>query len=383
MPFRLNTIKKIYLLSNCVLNSRLFLKATNKSLRSSHYYSSILRQLSSFSFFSFFISSPFIHCFFFITLLISSCQSKQPKNCSNALPIIQTKTLDTLLTFPFTTPETEKMVWVKGGSFVMGNEQDLRLKSKDEQPPHIKKVSSFYLDSTEVTVEEFALFVQSTHYQTTAQKVGSSLVFQYQPKQVIGADNLPWWKEEKGISWTHPFAANAQTANKNFPVVHVSWFDAANYCAWKGKRLPTETEWEFAAISGLKTNQAMNIFQGSFPEKNMATDGFEWMAPVKSFEPNTIGIYDLQGNVWEWCSDWYHARYYEMLSEDSLNQLPSEPIRGYDPDEPFKGKKVIRGGSFLCNESYCSGYRPTARMKAPPTQTYVHVGFRCAADAKH
>jgi formylglycine-generating enzyme required for sulfatase activity len=288
---------------------------------------------------------------------------------------------DTLMIFPDALLDTGNMVRVKGGTFLMGNETDARLRQRDEQPAHIRWVEDFFIDSTEVTIEEFEEFVGANHYATTAERRGGSLLFHYLPKKNWEEKSAPWWKEEAGISWRKPLPKMDKELDKRLPVVHVSWYDAANYCAWRGKRLPTEKEWEYAAVKGYRPGQAMNIFEGDFPERNTAADGFEFMAPVKSFPPNAIGIYDLQGNVWEWCSDLYHARYYELLNEAAPGELPETPPRSYDPEEPYTEKRVIRGGSFLCNESYCSGYRPSARMKAPPQQTYLHVGFRCAADA--
>ncbi|HRP39565.1 MAG: formylglycine-generating enzyme family protein [Chitinophagales bacterium] len=319
----------------------------------------------------FFVLASFV-CFF-------GCKNRKAENCSTALPKTFSPVNGTLLSYSKTEPDTQKMVLVPSGSFLMGNEKNTVERSEDEQPTIRKTVPRFFMDSTEVTIGEFAQFVRETNYKTMAEKSGSSLVFHYAKKKDIGENKLPWWKEVKGVSWQKPFAEEQQNnqVQENFPAVHVSWYDAANYCAWKGKRLPTETEWEYAAVKGNRATQPMNIFQGQFPEKNTKADGFEFMAPVKSFEPNTIGLYDLQGNVWEWCSDFYHAKYYTFLSEDSLHELPDSPPKSYDPEEPFAEKKVIRGGSFLCNSSYCSGYRPTARMKAPPSQTYIHVGFRC------
>lgn len=320
--------------------------------------------------------------FLSITVSTFGCKNRNAENCSTALPKTFSPISGTLLSYSKTEPDTLKMVFVPSGNFLMGNEKNTIERSQDEQPAVEKTIHSFYMDSTEVTIGEYARFVKATNYKTIAEKSGSSLVFHYASTKDIGENKLPWWKEVKGVSWQKPFAEEKQNnqVQENFPAVHISWYDAANYCAWKGKRLPTETEWEYAAVKGNKPSQPMNIFQGKFPEKNTQADGFEFMAPVKSFEPNTIGLYDLQGNVWEWCSDFYHAKYYTFLSEDSLHELPDSPPKSYDPKEPFTEKRVIRGGSFLCNSSYCSGYRPTARMKAPPSQTYIHVGFRCVAD---
>jgi formylglycine-generating enzyme required for sulfatase activity len=173
----------------------------------------------------------------------------------------------------------------------------------------------------------------------------------------------------------------------------VSWEDANAYCEWSGKRLPTEAEFEFASRAG-KINSVYtwgdekvdngvlkaNTWDGEFPKKNTIKDKFYYAAPVKSFKPNNYGLYDLAGNVWEWCSDWYHANYYSMLPKQGSVD-PTGPDSSYDPVEPFSDKKVIRGGSFLCNDSYCSGYRNAARMKTTPDSSSLHTGFRTVVSA--
>ena len=161
------------------------------------------------------------------------------------------------------------------------------------------------------------------------------------------------------------------------------------YCKWAGKRLPTEAEWECAARAGISNaaytwgNEEIengklkaNTWQGSFPYKNITTDAYAGAAPVKSFAPNGYGLYDMAGNVWEWCSDWYQPDYYKQL-ENRVTVNPAGPSTGYDPMEPTVPKKVIKGGSFLCHASYCKGYRAAAKMKTPPDTGLEHTGFRC------
>ena len=175
-------------------------------------------------------------------------------------------------------------------------------------------------------------------------------------------------------------------------MVHISWDDAQAYCRWAGKRLPTEAEWEFAARAGLVNQQfswgtedvekgkpKANTWQGRFPDINTEKDGFKRLAPVKSFAANGYGLYDMAGNVWEWCSDWYHPDYYNQL-KGTVATNPSGPESGFDPAEPTIPKRVVRGGSFLCHASYCSSYRVSARMKTSPDTGLEHTGFRCVAD---
>jgi sulfatase modifying factor 1 len=308
------------------------------------------------------------------------------------------------------------MMWIPGGTFAMG--ADNNQASADEYPKHAVTVAGFWMDRTEVTNKQFAAFVRATGYVTTAERkpdwnelkkglppgvpkpdasllVPASLVFAPPDHPVDLNDYSQWWEWKKGANWRHPHGPGSSLVGKdNFPVVHVSWYDAVAYCRWAHKRLPTEAEWEFAARGGLKDNiypwgnerpeasGAMgsgaahgNFWEGSFPDKNTSSDGFYYYAPVGSFAPNGYGLVDMAGNVWEWCADLYKNDYYKSLAgSTALN--PKGPATSFDPDEPYARKRVIHGGSFLCNESYCTGYRVSRRMKSSEDSGLEHVGFR-------
>jgi len=309
----------------------------------------------------------------------------------------------------------EGMVWIPGGTYAMGGDKDQA--RQDELPKHTVKVNGFFMDCTEVTNAQFAKFVAATGYITTAEKdinweelkkqlppdtekpdpetlKAASLVFVPTQGEVNLQDYSQWWSWSHGANWKHPKGKDSDIEGKeNYPVVHISWDDANAYCRWAGKRLPTEAEWEYAARGGLIKNvyswgnekveegQAhCNIFQGNFPYKNEATDGFVGSAPVKSFSPNGYGLYDMAGNVWEWCADKYNNLYYNSFKKVKVALNPKGPLKGYDPDEPLVAKRVMRGGSFLCNESYCSGYRVSARMKSSADSSMEHLGFRCISN---
>ncbi|RZK58804.1 MAG: formylglycine-generating enzyme family protein [Pedobacter sp.] len=304
----------------------------------------------------------------------------------------------------------DNMVFIPAGEFLMGaSDKEGR---EDEYPQHPVKLNSFWMDITEVTNASFAKFVKATGYVTTAERkpdweemkkqlpagtpkppdsvfVAASLVFSA-PKQIANLnDASQWWVWKKGADWKHPHGPNSNINGKDdFPVVHISWDDAMAYCQWAGKRLPTEAEWEYASRGGLKNSLypwgnediekgkvKANTWQGNFPLKNTNWDKFSGLAPTKKFAPNGFGLYDMAGNVWEWCSDWYRPDYY--TTENQTN--PQGPPDSYDPMEPTVSKRVVRGGSFMCNASYCKGYRVTSRMKTSTDTSLEHTGFRCVS----
>ncbi|MEO5649851.1 MAG: formylglycine-generating enzyme family protein [Ginsengibacter sp.] len=308
------------------------------------------------------------------------------------------------------------MVFIKGGAFMMGGDNSQA--SLDEYPKHKVHVDDFWIDATEVTNAQFQKFVEATHYITTAEKkpdwdemkktlppgtpeppdsvmVAASLVFHQTSAPVNLNDYSQWWRWVKGADWKHPEGPNSNIKGKeNYPVVQVSWYDAMAYCKWAGKRLPTEAEWEFAARGGLQNeiypwgNESINSgkpkansWGGKFPYYNDKKDGHVTSASVKSFAANGYGLYDMAGNVWEWCSDWYDADYYKSFG-NAIATNPKGPQKSFDPEDTYTPKRSLRGGSFLCNDSYCSGYRVARRMKSSPDTGLEHTGFRCVRDSK-
>ncbi|SHM10459.1 Formylglycine-generating enzyme, required for sulfatase activity, contains SUMF1/FGE domain [Chitinophaga jiangningensis] len=322
----------------------------------------------------------------------------------------------TRVTFSFTTPDTlNNMVLIPAGTYGMGADDNTGV--ADEYPKHNVKVDSFYIDEHEVTNAEFALFVSQTGYVTTAEKpiskeelmrglppgspepdssmlAAGALVFTPPNHAVPFNDVSQWWSFVPGASWRHPEGPDSDIKGReNHPVTQVSYEDAVAFAKWANKRLPTEAEWEYASRGGLKNQlypwgtEALtagkpkaNTWNGNFPYKNTATDGFTGTAPVKSYAPNGYGLYDMSGNVWEWVHDLYNSNYYGKDGELSVN--PTGPAEAFDPEDPGQIKHVIRGGSYMCSDEYCRGYRVSARMKTTPESGLANLGFRCARSLK-
>lgn len=285
---------------------------------------------------------------------------------------------------------TDGMRLIPGGTFLMGTDNTYGYPADGEGPAHAVEVAPFHLDATCVTNEQFAAFVNATGYRTDSERFGWSFVFQGQlsPAQlahgvratVLGSE---WWCRVDGATWRHPEGPGSNIKQRwAHPVVHVSWSDARAYAHWAGKRLPTEAEWEHAARGGLVQQRfpwgdelepagrhAMNVWQGVFPVQDTAADGFHGTAPAKSYRSNGYGLYQMTGNVWEWCWDWFAADYYRRSPGDN----PTGPATG--------DRRVMRGGSFLCHASYCNRYRTDARSSNPPDSATSNLGFRCARDA--
>jgi formylglycine-generating enzyme required for sulfatase activity len=281
------------------------------------------------------------------------------------------------------------MIKLEGGSFLMGSEDDDIWVNDGEAPVREVTVSPFFIDATTVTNKEFQQFVEDTGYQTEAERFGWSFVFhnqlpkakrkKFQPETVMG---LEWWCAVEGACWKHPEGPGSGIEKRmSHPAIHISWNDAATYAAWAGKRLPTEAEWEFAARGGLeqkrypwgdsllvKNKHMCNIWQGKFPQKDTADDGYRGTAPAKSFKPNGFGLYNVSGNVWEWCADWFSPNHHLLSSRTN----PQGPTTGQ--------RRVMRGGSYLCHDSYCNRYRVSARTSNTPDSSTGNIGFRCARD---
>ena len=277
----------------------------------------------------------------------------------------------------------------------------------DSRPIHRVYVDGFWMDKTDVTNAEFARFVAATHYVTEAERtpkpedfpgappenlVAGSVVFAPPDHPVALNNYLQWWTYVKGANWRHPDGPESNIKGKdNYPVVQVSYDDASAYAKWAGKRLPTEAEWEFAARGGLTgkpfvwgdtfkpNNRYMaNTFQGHFPDKNSDDDGYSSTSPVIKFPPNGYGLYDMAGNVWQWTSDWYRPDYYQQLAAaGAVTRNPTGPDSSLDPEERGVNKRVMRGGSYLCTDQYCSRYMVGTRGKGETSTGTNHLGFRC------
>lgn len=297
------------------------------------------------------------------------------------------------------------MKWIPGGTFEMGSDE-----KPHEGPVHKVTVEGFWLDETEVTNAQFAAFVKATGHVTTAEKVpkpedfppevredlkpellkAGANHFKMSPAPVPLDNPLQWWEYKIGSNWRQPDGPGSSIAGKdNYPVVCISFTDAEAYAKWAGKRLPTEAEWERAARGGLERQKYVwgaefrpggkwmsNIWQGDFPVKDLAEDGFHGPAPVKSYPPNGYGLYDMSGNVWEWCQDWYSETYY--ANSPSYNPRNTVPDSQNPAGAPAR---VIRGGSWLCNDCYCEAYRAAGRQETTPDTASNHAGLRCAKDA--
>lgn len=315
-------------------------------------------------------------------------------------------------------PPPAGMVWISGGEYRMGSDSEDAW--DDEKPSHLVWVKGFWMDVTEVTNAQFREFVAATGYLTTAERsptieeilaqsppgtpapplelmVPGSVVFTI-PKQPVSTDDYAqWWAWTPGANWRHPEGPRSDlTDRENHPVVHISWYDAEAYATWAGKRLPTEAEWEYAARGGLDSakyvwgNEPLdpgraraNLWTGEFPHANTAQDGFVRTSPVKTFPPNGFGLYDMAGNVWEWCSDWYDPGAYHRQSTAPAMTNPHRPSACCDSLRPADSQRSQRGGSFLCNDNYCSRYRPSARHGGAPDTGTSNVGFRCVQSTTH
>jgi len=336
-------------------------------------------------------------------MLISACQAKYDHADHAATTPSAPSAAVSINKVTPSGPAPEGMVWVPGGTFWMGcDDCDM----PDAAPAHLVTVDGFWMDRTPVTNAEFAKFVKATGYMTIAEQkpdpkdfpgvpeenlVAGCAVFSPSPA-IDSLDNpYAWWRYVPGANWKNPEGPGSTTnGREDHPVVHIAWDDAVAYAKWVGKRLPTEAEFEFAARGGLDRKRyawgnemkpagkwAANIWQGRFPSQNTLEDGYERTSPVTTFAPNGFGLYDMGGNVWQWCSDWYRPDYFAQLAGWGTTRNPQGPADSFDPQEPGIKKRVQKSGSFLCSDRYCSRYLVGSRGKGATDSGSSNVGFRC------
>ena len=364
--------------------------------------------------------------YFLLYLIIGSfigCVEKKgnhPKT-SDTKSMIDTKTRENPLVLLVDKPTDIRtpndMVWIPGGEFIQGAVPQDQMAMAHEKPAHKVAIDGFFMKTTEVTNAEFKKFVDQTGYITLAEREidweemkkqlpegtpkphdsimqPGSLSFKKAESPVPNLyDFSQWWRWSIGANWKQPNGPGTNITGKdNHPVVHIAYEDALAYCEWAGSRLPTEAEWERAArgtkensilfwgddISGL--SKMANTWEGQFPVLNTKADGYERRAPVKSYPPNDLGLYDMAGNVWEWTSDWYNTNYYnELTSDNKTIYNPKGADRPYNARDPYAKDRIMKGGSFLCNASYCASYRISSRMATSMDSSMEHLGFRTAA----
>ncbi|MCX2679120.1 formylglycine-generating enzyme family protein [Galbibacter sp. EGI 63066] len=347
------------------------------------------------------------------TCLIVVCTQCKKKNASEK--IIIEKSVDSRKQ-PADIKIPNGMVWIPGGHFTQGARNGDQMALDHEKPAHPVHINGFFMDKTEVTNKQFTKFVEATGYITVAERPiewdeikkqvppgtpkphdsllqPGSLVFKKTKGSVPNLyDFSQWWEWKVGTNWKHPKGPGSSIEGKeNYPVVHIAYEDAIAYCKWAGKRLPTEAEWEFAANGRLKSSlyawgddiekltSGANTWNGEFPPQNSKDDGYENKAPVKSFPPNSFGLYEMSENVWEWTQDWYHINYYQQALNQGKIDNPKGALQAHNPANPCVQEKVIKGGSFLCSASYCASYRISARMATATDSGQEHLGFRTVA----
>jgi formylglycine-generating enzyme required for sulfatase activity len=297
------------------------------------------------------------------------------------------ETLDLQLAPLLIEPSSDGMVYLPGGEFLMGTNSHESYPADGEGPVRKVSLSPFWMDVTAVSNAQFERFVEATDYVTEAERFGWSFVFagflpnDFPPTR--GVAQTPWWRQVYGAEWRHPEGPRSTIESRlDHPVVHISWNDGQAYALWAGKRLPTEAEWEYAARGGLEQQRypwgdqltpggkhRMNVWQGTFPSINTAEDGFRGTAPVDAYEPNGFGLFNMTGNVWEWCADWFSATYPAEARSKKLRDNPTGPTIGE--------RRLMRGGSYLCHRSYCFRYRVAARSANTPDSSTGNLGLRC------
>lgn len=305
----------------------------------------------------------------------------------------------------FSAGAPSEMVKIPAGKFEMGCGDECPM--EDAKPVHTVEMDAFLMDATPVTNAEFAKFVDASNYKTVAEKPPKAADYPGVPKENLLAGSAvfspadvsllnpyAWWRFTPGAYWRHPTGAkspDAAKAHPDHPVTHVAWEDAAAYCKWAGKDLPTEAQFEYAARGGLVRKKyawgdelkpggkwVANIFQGKFPKKDSGEDGYKGLSPVTAFPKNGYGLYDMAGNVWQWTKDWYRPDTYEKrVKAGGPIRNPQGPSDSVDPSEPGTQKRVQRGGSYLCSDQYCIRYLVGSRGRGTPDSSASNLGFRC------